>query len=37
LEGGKPFSWRDVCRLIRQHPHLAAINGGVRQKDLVEG
>jgi spore coat polysaccharide biosynthesis protein SpsF len=37
LEGAKPFSWRDVCRLIRQHPHLAAINGGVRQKDLVEG
>ena len=37
LESAKPFSWRDVCRLIRQHPHLAEINGGVRQKDLVEG
>jgi spore coat polysaccharide biosynthesis protein SpsF len=37
LESVKPFSWRDVCRLIRQHPGLAEINGGVRQRDLVEG
>jgi spore coat polysaccharide biosynthesis protein SpsF len=37
LGSEKPFSWRDVCRLVRQHPHLAAINGGVRQKHLVEG
>ncbi len=37
LRSAKPFSWRDVCRLIRQHPHLAEINGSVRQKDLVEG
>ena len=37
LGSENPFSWRDVCRLIRQHPYLAAINGSVRQKDLVEG
>jgi spore coat polysaccharide biosynthesis protein SpsF len=37
LGSAKPFSWREVCRLIRQHPYLAQINGGVRQKDLVEG
>ncbi len=37
LGSAKPFSWRDVCRLIRQHPCLAEINGSVRQKDLVEG
>jgi spore coat polysaccharide biosynthesis protein SpsF len=33
----KPFSWRDVRRLIGQDPQLAEINGGVRQKGLVEG
>jgi len=37
LVSARPFSWRDVCRLIRRHPCLARINGSVRQKDLVEG
>jgi spore coat polysaccharide biosynthesis protein SpsF len=37
LGSAEPFSWRDVCRLIRRHPYLAEINGSVRQKDLMEG
>jgi spore coat polysaccharide biosynthesis protein SpsF len=31
------FSWRDVYRLLCDQPHLAELNGNVRQKRLVEG
>lgn len=37
LGPGDAFSWRDVCRLLAQEPHLADLNGNVRQKHLVEG
>jgi spore coat polysaccharide biosynthesis protein SpsF len=31
------FSWRDVCRLLKEEPLLAELNRGVEQKHLVEG
>ena len=36
-QDGVVFSWRDVCRLLRRHPHLADLNRHVRHKGLVEG
>lgn len=31
------FSWRDVCRLLREEPSLADLNRHVCQKELVQG
>lgn len=35
--GDGPHDWRTVVGLLRDRPEVAAINAGVRQKDLEEG
>ncbi len=37
FSGDDRFTWHEVEQFVREHPHLAAINAQVRQKQLVEG
>lgn len=35
--GGEPPTWRSVVRYLREHPDVAGLNSGVRQKQVEEG